>query len=351
MRPCLFEHRYSAAQADITGFVFFTVKWSWAVFALLLYFQSWIGPSLLAADKAIPFSQAGKVKDWVKKGKIEIEDIPNPHWNLAACAACHKGKPGRKNIRLRGKGINATCNNCHQVLADHVHDHPLAVAVPKSMRKRMPPAFRKTLLRGKRAEKVMSCSSCHDIVMQCTEKRFSDRKINPKFMRGGPYRSRTGLCYKCHDKKAYQRLNSHDQISASGEIQPDKCLICHMRVPKQLDDGTAVDTELWVKTDYASLCLNCHEWSPHPGGNFLFLDKGGPQHLVKPPPGIRRHMLKMEKINGIILPLEKDNGQIYCATCHNPHARGVLKNPRAAKGADEPKRLRANPMCENCHDL
>ncbi len=338
-------------QTGLTDFLFATSKRWWILFTLLLFVQCWLGSVLLAATETIPFSQADKIKTWIKKGKIGIKDIPDPHWNVNGCAACHKGKPGRKKIRLRGKGINATCNNCHLALADNGHDHPQAVAVPKSMRKRMDPAFRKTLRRGKKAERLMSCSSCHDILMQCTKKRFSDREINPKFMRGGPYRARTGLCYKCHDKKAYQRLNSHDQISESGEIQPEKCLICHMRVPRELDDGSAVDTELWVKTDYASLCLNCHRWTPHPGGDFPFLDQGGPKHLVKPPPGIRRHMLKMEKINGLILPLEDDNGQIYCATCHNPHERGVLKNPRAAKGADEPKRLRSSQMCENCHDL
>lgn len=337
-------------RAGLTDFLFSTSK-LWRGFFALLFLSCWLTPVLPAAAETLPFSLAGKIKTWVKKGEIEIKDIPDPHWNIDACTACHKDKPDKENMHLRGKGINATCNNCHETLADHAHDHPLAVAVPKSMRKRMPPSFRKTLLRGKKAKELMSCSSCHDILMQCTEKRFSDRKINPKFMRGGPYRARTGLCYQCHDKKAYQRLNAHDQISESGEIQPDKCLICHRQVPRELDDGSAVNTKLWVKTDYASICLNCHQWTPHPGGNFLFLDKGGPQHLVKPPPGIRRHMLKMEKINGLILPLEEDNGRIYCATCHNPHERGVLKNAQAAKGADEPKRLRSSQMCENCHDL
>ncbi len=334
-----------------TGLICFAcsiLKRRWKLYFLLLFFQYGISAGILAAEKNIPFSAAEKIKSWVKQGEIKIENIPDPHWRADACVACHSAKASRKNIHLRGKGINQTCNNCHDALVDdHVHDHPLEVVVSKSMRKRLPAEFKQTLQKNGK----LSCSSCHDIVMQCKENKFSEQKINPRFMRGGPYRSRTGLCYQCHDKKAYQRLNSHDQISDSGEIQADKCLICHMRLPKELDDGTAVDTELWVKTDYAALCLNCHRWTPHPGGDFPFLDKGGPMHLVKPSPGIRRHMLKMEKLNGLILPLEEDNGKIYCATCHNPHERGVLKNARAAKGADKPKRLRSNPMCENCHDL
>jgi len=338
-------------QAGLTHFVFSRSKRRWFFFSLLLLFQCGLSQASLTAGKALPFSQTGEIKAWLKKGKIKKEDIQNPHWNLNACVACHKGKPGRKNIRLRGKGVDGTCNNCHQALADNIHVHPMAVSVPESMSKRMPAAFRKTLLQKKKTGRSLSCASCHDILMQCIKKRFSDRKINPKFIRGGPYRARTELCYQCHDRKAYQRLNAHDQISESGEVQPDKCLICHMRTPIELDDGSAVDTELWVKTDYAALCLNCHRWTPHPGGDMPFLDQGGPMHLVKPSPGILRHMLKMEKMNGLILPLEDDNGQIYCATCHNPHERGVLKNARAARGADAPKRLRSSPMCENCHDL
>ncbi len=310
-----------------------------------------MGSTLLAAGSVISFSDVGKIKAWVQQGKIEKQNIPNPHWNLNACIACHKTKASRKNLHLGSKGVNATCNNCHKVLADNTHMHPLATAVPETMVARMPKDFSKTLLQKNKTEKSLRCSTCHDIVAQCIETRFVDEKINPQFLRGGPYRARTELCYQCHDRKAYQRLNSHDQISESGEILVEKCLICHMRIPKELEDGSAVDTELQVQTDYSALCLNCHRWTPHPGGNFAFMDKGGPKHLVKPSAGIRQHMLKMEKINSLILPLQDDNGQIYCATCHNPHERGVLKNAQAAKGADQPKRLRSSPMCENCHDL
>ena len=304
----------------------------------------------LVSQAGMAPADAGKFRELARRGEIQKQDIPNPHWDTSACVACHKRKASNRHLHLRGKNVNDTCNQCHAVLADNTHMHPLAVAVPESMQARMPEMLRKTLWRqGKK--KKLRCSTCHDILAQCIESRFDDRNINPLFMRGGPYRTRTGICYQCHDRKAYQRLNSHDQVSDSGEILVEKCLICHMRVPKELDDGSAVDTELHVQTDYAALCLNCHRWTPHPGGDFPFLDKGGPMHLVKPSPGILQHMKKMEKLNNLILPLEEDNGKIYCATCHNPHERGVLKNARAARGADAPKRLRSQPMCENCHDL
>ena len=55
--------------------------------------------------------------------------------------------------------------------------------------------------------------------------------------------------------------------------------------------------------------------------------------------------------NQVNLPLEESTGKVYCGTCHNPHERGVIKNVTGSKGADEPKRLRATNICENCHDL
>ena len=39
-----------------------------------------------------------------------------------------------------------------------------------------------------------------------------------------------------------------------------------------------------------------------------------------------------------------------CATCHNPHERGVIRVAAAAKGADEQKRLRGRKLCLLCHD-
>ena len=315
------------------------------IFLLLTSLAAWAG------EKAATLSNTEDIKAWLENGSGKVEDIPNPHWNENGCEACHKGRPDKKSSRLRINGINKTCNNCHDLLGEHDYIHPLNVSVPRKMREHMPAEFRKTLFHKNKSEQSLSCSSCHDILIQCTRKQFSEEKINSTFIRGGPYRSRTELCYQCHNRKAYQRLNAHEQISESGEVLVDKCLICHIEVPEELDDGSVVNAELQVKSDYEKLCLNCHRWVPHPGGDFPFLDKGGPMHLVKPSAGILQQMVKMEKLNGLILPRDDSNGKVYCATCHNPHARGVIKNPRAARGAGEPKRLRSNPICENCHDL
>ena len=55
----------------------------------------------------------------------------------------------------------------------------------------------------------------------------------------------------------------------------------------------------------------------------------------------------------MIRPLEPASGRIFCATCHNPHERGVQRDARVDRGADGYKRLRTvggETICSNCHD-
>ncbi len=320
----------------------------WLVTIYLLLVSVAAGkPQALAEQKLLANPQ--NISRLVAKGKLQVSDIPNPHWRTDACQACHRGKPTRKKHPLRESNINHSCNNCHLPIGTHVNIHPVDVVPSAEIKKRMSRELRRTLRYGRGGNKL-NCLTCHDLTKQCNRAEFVDKQINPKFIRGAPYRTRTAICYQCHDRKAYQRLNSHDQISDTGVLQSDKCLICHPRIPEELEDGTAVDAELHVDKDYKTICLNCHVWVPHPGGDLPFRDKGGPMHLVVPSPGIARYMKKMERVNELRLPVEED-GRIYCATCHNPHEKGVIKNVAAAKGADEPKRLRSESMCENCHDL
>ena len=59
------------------------------------------------------------------------------------------------------------------------------------------------------------------------------------------------------------------------------------------------------------------------------------------------HKLEQE---GIELPLA--DGRMHCATCHNPHAEGIIGRKEAALGAGEKYFLRtpsANDLCVACH--
>ena len=52
------------------------------------------------------------------------------------------------------------------------------------------------------------------------------------------------------------------------------------------------------------------------------------------------------------MPLEPGTGKIFCATCHNPHERGIQFIAEADRGADNTQRLRAGReggICLMCH--
>ena len=290
-----------------------------------------------------------KIPALLKQGKIKLQDIPNPHWEKNACKACHKGKASGKNKKLRHKDMDKLCNSCHSSVSPHSYIHVSDIKLPKSMQKRLPKSFRQAVQRG---GNKLTCITCHDLPMTCKKIPSREKGRNPMFFRGGPYKSRTGICYHCHDEKKYQHVNAHDQISEQGKLLKDKCYICH-KTDKGLDqaDGiTRVDFNL--KDDLSRLCWGCHRWEPHPGGSFTFFSgKGGtPNHLVKPSEQIMARMAEMQDKNNVRFPLEPGSGKVFCATCHNPHERGVIKAKALAAGADSDKRLRMQKICINCHD-
>lgn len=270
---------------------------------------------------------------------------PNPHWRTDACNACHRDGEKASRGSLISHDIDAGCKDCHQADENHAIIHPIALKPTDNMKKNMSPSFLKSLdARGR-----TGCVSCHDILIQCDRKQHLFKRSNATFLRAGPYRSRTGVCYQCHDKAGHQRLNAHDQISDSGELNEQRCLICHRQMPQQDAAGKSRNAALRIDVDRKEICLNCHKWRPHPGGDMSIFRKGTPEHLVVPPADIKKHIDRVNSRGKIILPLEPRTGKLYCATCHNPHERGVIKDKRRARGADENNRLRMQKICRNCH--
>jgi len=289
--------------------------------------------------------QAEKIPGMIEDKVLEKSQIPNPHWRKDSCLACHVNEPDGGGSPLKAQ-TDQTCFYCHRK-EEHTVIHPVNLAPGKKMLSRMPKEFRQNLDRGKET----NCLTCHDVLMQCTKKRPSVMRLrNKSFVRGGYYNTRTGICYQCHNKAAYKKLNPHDQVSDKGAVDKDKCLICHKGVPKQ-DDRGATELTMQVESDWAQMCLNCHRWQPHPGGNMAMFSGGKPpNHLVVPDGRIRDRMMEMTQKNHLAMPLEPGSGKVYCATCHNPHERGVIKDVSRAKGADGKHRLRSQRICINCHD-
>ncbi|MFQ5585960.1 MAG: cytochrome c3 family protein [Thermodesulfobacteriota bacterium] len=155
-------------------------------------------------------------------------------------------------------------------------------------------------------------------------------------------------------ERVFPGYNPHDQIDDEGDIHWEKCLICHRDVPDPKKAKSMADVRIRYEEDMKMLCYRCHPEAMHPGGGWIGLtygrEAGAPYHWTVPPKSIAKNIELSEKEYKIYLPREPKTGKIFCATCHNPHERGLLIG-RADWGADHLKRLRSegNPVCQYCH--
>ena len=264
----------------------------------------------------------------------DVTDTTNIHYSGKYCTVCHDQIPrnGKKFLKY-GEDYKQLCR-CHYQMA--VRDiHPSDIEPPEEFKKRMPKDF--PLRKGK-----IACITCHDIFAQCRDVKPTDTFTRTEnFLRGAPYRKLTTLCYKCHDKTKFERYNPHEQLDKNGKIITLKCLYCHKKVP---DVKEAEYKDVTLIGDLVPLCVRCHNKA----------NKGTlhASHLRKPSPKVLARIKQMEVEYGIVLPLD-DDGKITCATCHNPHEKGVIPDERAgAKGAGKEHRQRLpGNLCIKCHDM
>lgn len=280
----------------------------------------------------------------------EQQQFADPHWHENGCVACHSKKPDTQGLYLRESHVDTICSNCHDTELSLKYHHPSGINLPESMQSRMSQSFQQSAIKSKGE---VTCSTCHDLTIQCQARNDQQHGLNPLFFREGPYRSRNAICYECHKETAYARLNPHDQINQSGEINQQICGVCHKKIEELKSANSIKDVTFNADDDLNTMCTGCHPWQPHPGGGFFFGSKRDqpPNHLVVPSKSVRDRMTRTEATNLIILPVEPKSGKIFCGTCHNPHAKGVMKNQKAIAGADSENRLRAQKICEQCHDL
>lgn len=298
--------------------------------------------------------QPEKIVSQLANGSINLDQIPNPHWDKDGCVACHNKKPKGKVLHLRSKKVNDTCNNCHEALTEHNdshnYSHPVDVKASTKMKKQMNKDFRQSL---KSTKGIVGCTTCHDLSIQCVPKYAQYEKLNPKFFRGGAYRNRTDICFQCHDDKSYKRLNPHEQIDDRGEIVIERCGICHRTLDGLTEAKSIEQVDFNLSEDLSKMCTGCHPWTPHPGGQFSFFKQGkdNKKHLQQLPKLLRKQYDRMQQSSDVLLPLEPKTDKIFCATCHNPHEKGVIKNTRAAAGAGSKYRLRKTNICGQCHNV
>ena len=284
----------------------------------------------------------------LRSGKIKASEIPDPHWKKEACLACHtEGLAKASKSNLRTTNYESSCINCHVDEFDHNYIHPVNIKPSSKKKQSMNVEMRKQI---KHTNGKITCSTCHDISLQC---RLEDRQRheNAKFFREGPYSNRYDLCSSCHKASDYKRFNPHEHINEYGEITEQKCRVCHSGSIDELSDAESIDeVSFHVDENMNTICWGCHKWKPHPGGGFSFFkSKSGPNHLVKPSEKVLERIKKTLEEKKILMPLEPGTGKVFCATCHNPHAIGVISNEMAATGAETKSRLRSEKICSNCH--
>lgn len=248
-----------------------------------------------------------------------------PHGNRAACRACHpRDLPAGSPAVFQESDPTKRCVGCHP--EDHTKIHPVGVAPSE---KTYPMSFLQYPLNP---DGTIGCSTCHDHPCDPTKP-----PTGPSFLRGGPYITFTDFCYRCHPKAGKGGLNPHDQVDSKGNVVSGTCTFCHKTAPS----GDAYDpSELLYLRSPIELCTRCHDQGPHPTAN----------HLVEVPEEMVRRLETYQKRHKVLLPLD-DAGRIVCTTCHNPHAKGVLRG-EAALGAGELHRWRVPSyaeLCTPCH--
>jgi hypothetical protein len=264
----------------------------------------------------------------------EITDKTYIHYSNQYCKECHQKIPKKDatDTLLKYDGNFTQLCKCHGYTAG-TYIHPVDVVPSPEKKAMIPDSF--PLHNGK-----ITCNTCHDMYAQCqeTEKSASYRK-RTMFLRGAPFKKRTELCFKCHDEKKYKLLDPHNQLRENGDIIVEKCLYCHVEKP---DEKKAAFKDVKLVGDLKVLCARCHgDLVKHPGNAF---------HFGKPRDKTLTRMKLLEVLYDTILPLDYE-GKMTCATCHNPHERGVIPADRAgATGASEHFRHRLPPdMCKKCH--
>ena len=225
------------------------------------------------------------------------------------------------------------CNRCHETEFARTDIHPVGVSLLDAMKKNMPEDF--PLEEGK-----VGCLTCHDPFPPMKED-FARQKVDPKFLRGGPYEVLVTFCFYCHRQEEYKKTNPHKQLDEQGRIDKDRCLFCHASLPDPAK-AEAIG-EVTFKSELALYCISCHpeEKSGHPSRA---------DHLITLPVFLQESLpAQLEKLQ-VELPLDGD--RIFCGTCHNPHEKGVIQRKEAQAGAGEPNFLRLNggyALCVTCH--
>lgn len=263
---------------------------------------------------------------WLALAAGAVLAADNPHWQGDGCTACHAvAEPSVADPALKAPDASALCAQCHKGRRATVCRHRSEIAVDAARAAEMAPLYRDAL----NGDRVV-CTTCHDLSHH-SEVRSDERYRNPSFVRGAPEHGMSRQCFGCHERRDYRSASPHRQVRR-GEIQQSRCEFCHGAASA----GPSIDP--------ARFCTSCHAVAPHPSG---ITGGQGWIHLAEPSSEMLERMRDTVLERGGKLPLDHATGRITCATCHNPHDRNLVGDPRS----DERTRakLRYDNICGVCH--
>ncbi len=252
-----------------------------------------------------------------------VEEVVDPHWSGEYCTECHVA--GKIPERRFGGDVAQLCSRCHR------DDPPTCVKVhtedtilPDTMKKNIPADWPLT-------DSKITCLTCHAVLVQCV-----GETVNKNFLRSNEPEDTSGFCFNCHQKERFQKTNPH----RPGSLGMASCFLCHAETL-----GSAMYElcfEASLKTKSPSLCMGCH-------GN---LPKGHIVHEELGPDKLSASEAVLHELDAVGFELPLADGRMHCATCHNPHPKGIIGRKKAAIGAGEESFLRTPGgyyLCLACH--
>lgn len=258
----------------------------------------------------------------------------NPHWTGKYCQECHlneKPQTGKAQLKFNGDA-RQICDRCHIKICITNQSHSSEILYRNIAGYTVPLQW--PLTNGK-----LNCLTCHDAIPPMYD-NFPLKRTNRAFLRGGPHKNKNDFCLICHTKENFLKQNPHKQLDEKGNIIAKTCTVCHKTAP---DPKTTENIRgVTFKESFDAICIGCHV--AHPASH-------GPESGQHKLSSYKKEWLEKNKsTHKVEIPLI--DGRVFCATCHNPHEKGVIQHSAAERGAGEKYFLRlpgGYELCVSCH--
>ena len=273
---------------------------------------------------------------------VHAAGASDPHWKAGTCITCHNSDaPTAEALDLKTTPAYAVCSDCHDGRDATICRHRSDITVtPERVAD-----FDESMQAGVKDNSV-ACTTCHEMKPHCA-RDVKQRYRNASFLRGAPFDSRSEQCFGCHGRSGYRMPIPHIQ-GRKNRFKESTCIFCHQVVPGRDEDGHWImPVQFATNEPLAKLCNGCHNVGPHPSSSVT--GKTGWIHMTVPNEAFKERMKQTVETKGGRLPLDPTTGEIFCATCHDPHDQRLAGFSIAETPGTKAK-LRYDDICRACHE-